>query len=76
MPFETQLKRLENIVQQLEGGDVALEQALSLYEEGVRLTKECALQLEDVQRKIEQLVKDSTKKIRAKPFDVKERRSV
>ena len=39
--FEAQLKRLEEIVKSLEGGQLALEESLKLFEEGVRLSRQC-----------------------------------
>ena len=55
-PFEKALERLEEIVDQLEQGDLELEQALSAFEEGVRLSRHCAGQLDAAERRIEVLV--------------------
>jgi exodeoxyribonuclease VII small subunit len=55
--FEQALKRLEQIVQQLEGGDLILEESLSLFEEGVRLTRVCSRRLDDAEKKITLLTK-------------------
>ena len=54
--FEQALERLEEIVNQLEGGDRELESALVAFEQGVALTRRCAGQLDDAVRRIEQLV--------------------
>ena len=45
VPFEEALKQLEAIVSRLEIGDLPLEEALSVFEEGVRLTKVCSQRL-------------------------------
>ena len=45
MDFEKKLRRLEEIVTQMDGADVPLEQSLKLFEEGVGLTKDCHHQL-------------------------------
>ena len=55
--FEDSIKRLENIVKELEGGDVEIEKALDLFEEGTRLSKMCAKKLAAVERRVEVLKK-------------------
>lgn len=57
MTFEQSLKRLEAIVSQMERGDVPLEAALSLFEEGTALVKSCAKQLDEAELKVVQLTK-------------------
>ena len=57
--FEESLSALEKIVAQLEEGDLPLEKSLELFEEGVRLSKKCQQRLEQAERRIELLVKDS-----------------
>ncbi|HEB29922.1 MAG TPA: exodeoxyribonuclease VII small subunit [Spirochaetes bacterium] len=57
--FENSIKRLENIVKELEGGDVEIEKALDLFEEGTRLSKMCATKLAAVERRVEILKKGS-----------------
>ena len=56
LSFESALARLEAIVSELESGDVALERALAAFEEGVALSRRCASQLEDAERRIERLM--------------------
>ena len=68
--FETALERLEEIVDQLEQGDLALEDALSAFEEGVRLSKQCATQLDAAERRIEQLTRENGDWA-ARPFEGK-----
>jgi exodeoxyribonuclease VII small subunit len=55
--FESALKSLEDIVLQLEGGDLTLDRALELFEDGVKLSRYCTAKLEEAERKVELLVK-------------------
>ncbi len=57
--FEQALLQLEQIVQKLEKGELALEESLRLYEEGVRLSRLCHGKLEEAEGKIEMLLKDT-----------------
>ena len=66
--FEKALARLEAIVEEMEGGKLSLEAMLSRFEEGQALVKICAAKLEQVERRIEILVKAGDK-VTAKPFD-------
>ena len=52
MDFETSVKRLEEITSALEKENISLEEALKLYEEGVRLVRACNERLEDAERRI------------------------
>ena len=52
MTFETAMTRLEQIVMQLEGGKVTLDESLSLYEEGIALVKLCSGRLDEAEQKI------------------------
>jgi exodeoxyribonuclease VII small subunit len=54
--FGEGLKRLEKIVRELEEGDLSLEEALSLFEEGIRLTRLCNKKLEEAEGKIKLLL--------------------
>ena len=57
--FETSLKRLEEIVSSLEKGNVSLEDAISLFEEGIRTAKACREKLKTAEKKIKELIKNS-----------------
>jgi exodeoxyribonuclease VII small subunit len=57
--FEASLAQLETIVRQLEAGDLPLEESLKLFEKGVALSRECRERLNDAERRIEILMKDS-----------------
>ena len=56
--FEASLEALEQIVQQLESGDLPLEKSLELFEQGVRLSRECQERLSQAERRIEILLRD------------------
>jgi exodeoxyribonuclease VII small subunit len=70
--FEEALERLERIVGDLEGGDLPLEESLRLFEEGVRLTRQCAARLDEAQRRIDLLTKGTEGGMRLVPFDTPE----
>ena len=57
--FEASLNQLEAIVGQLEAGDLPLEESLKLFEKGVALSRECRERLNEAERRIEVLMKDS-----------------
>ena len=56
--FETAIKQLEMIVASLENGDIPLDEALALFEKGVKLTEVCTAKLTAAEKKIKLLVKD------------------
>ncbi len=66
--FEECLQRLEKIVDQLEKGEIPLEQALKLFEEGIALSNNCRKELEDAEGKVEILLKQNGK-FQAEPFE-------
>ena len=66
--FEGSLKRLEEIVAQLEGNKLALEQSLQVFEEGVKLVRFCAGRLDDAERRIEILLADKEGQLHVAPF--------
>ena len=57
--FEAALGELEMIVNQLEEGDLSLEESLKLFEEGVKLSRECQQRLAQAERRIEVLLRDA-----------------
>ncbi|AHI04652.1 exodeoxyribonuclease VII, small subunit [Bdellovibrio bacteriovorus W] len=59
MDFEKKLGRLEEIVVKMERGDLALEDSLKLFEEGVKLSRECHVQLNEAEAKVKILVSQS-----------------
>lgn len=66
--FEASLEALEQIVRQLESGDLALEKSLELFEEGIRLSRECQDRLSQAERRIEILLRDNQGRTVATPF--------
>ena len=71
--FEAALKELEGIVKQLETGEAKLEESLQLFERGIRLSRFCSQKLEEAEKKIEMLVKDSRGEYTAVPFEPEDR---
>jgi exodeoxyribonuclease VII small subunit len=57
--FEASLEALEQIVRQLESGDLPLEKSLELFEQGIRLSRECQDRLSQAERRIEVLMRDN-----------------
>jgi exodeoxyribonuclease VII small subunit len=70
--FESALKSLEEIVAQLEAGDLALDRALELFEEGVKITRFCNAKLEEAQRKVEMLTRNTSGALVETPFEAAE----
>jgi len=67
LTFEAAMERLERIVEELEKGDVPLEQAIELFQEGMRLSRWCGEKLEQAEQKIEMLLEENGS-IARKPF--------
>ncbi len=66
--FESSLTSLERIVAHLESGDLPLERALELFEEGVALSRRCQSQLGDAERKVEMLLRERGE-LKVVPFE-------
>ena len=66
--FEQSLKQLEQIVHEMESGELPLEQAIRKFEEGIELSKFCAQKLEETERKITLLMQASSGAVVEKPF--------
>ena len=69
--FEKSLERLELIVREMESGELSLEKMMKHFEEGMSLVGICSTRLNEVERKIELLVKQGSQTILA-PFDMPE----
>ena len=67
--FENALERLEKIVNNLENGELSLEEALKAYEEGVRMADICSKRLTEAEKKVEVLMKTTGGKLKAVPFE-------
>ncbi len=66
--FESALKSLEDIVAQLEAGDLTLDRALELFEEGIKVSRFCSSKLEEAERKVEVLIKTADGTLKEAPF--------
>jgi exodeoxyribonuclease VII small subunit len=66
--FEKALGRLEKIVEELESGNIALEEALKKYEEGVKLVRACQEKLSQAEKKIEILTRSLNGSLQKEPF--------
>jgi exodeoxyribonuclease VII small subunit len=56
LSFEQALQRLEQVVRELETGDLSLDKALALFQEGVTLSRQCSGQLDQAEARIEKLL--------------------
>lgn len=66
--FEESLKKLETIVDQLEKGDLPLEESLKLFEEGVGLSALCKQELDAAEGKVQMLIKQRDGSFKTEPF--------
>jgi exodeoxyribonuclease VII small subunit len=64
--FEGALEELEQVVEQLESGDLPLDDSLAAFEKGVNLVKFCNYKLTEVEKKVEFLIKDKEGKLQFK----------
>ncbi len=62
--FENALARLEAIVADLEKGELALEESIALFEEGVKISRFCTGKLDEAERKVEVLLRDDRGKLK------------
>ena len=66
--FEDALKRLEQVLESLEHGNLNLEESVKAFEEGVNLVRFCHGKLDEVERRVELLLKDEAGRFFTKPF--------
>ena len=66
--LEQAMKKLEQIVQDLESGDMPLEKAIKKFEEGVQLSRFCSKKLDETEKRITILMQNSDGKISEAPF--------
>ena len=57
-PFEASIEKLEKLVEKMEDGDLTLEESLKVFEEGVKLTRECQQALVDAEQKVRVLMEE------------------
>ena len=65
--FEGSLDELEQVVKELESGDLPLERSLALFEKGMALSEQCRKQLEDAETRVEMLIRKEGK-LQPEPF--------
>jgi len=70
--FEAALKRLDEVLEALEHGNLNLEEAMQAFEEGVRLVRFCHQKLDEVERRVELLLKDDAGRFFTRPFPEEE----
>jgi len=70
--FEDGLQRLEQLVDQLEAGNLGLEESLKVFEEGVGLARLCARYLDEAEKRIELLTRDEGGALTTEPFPLGE----
>ncbi|MDY6821496.1 MAG: exodeoxyribonuclease VII small subunit [Deferribacterota bacterium] len=56
--FETKMKRLESIVDRFEKEEIGIEESLELFQEGIKLGKECRKILDNIELKVREVLKD------------------
>ena len=72
LSFEEALKKLETIVEAMEGDDLPLESLVAKYEEGMKLAQVCQAKLAEAELKIQQLEKTASGEMKLKPFESEE----
>jgi len=70
LSFEAALKRLEAIVENMESGEADLDAMIASFEEGQRLVKFCTAKLNEVEKKVEKIVKDAEGNVSVEPLDL------
>ncbi len=66
--FENAMKQLENIVHELETGNLSLDDSIKKFEEGIKLSKFCSAKLDETEKRITTLTKEQDGSITEKPF--------
>ncbi len=66
--FEQSMKKLEQIVQELESGDLPLEEAMQKFEEGIKLSRLCSEKLDETEKKVTLLLQDQKGNVSERPF--------
>ena len=70
--FEETMSKLEEIAAELEKGDLNLEESVSKFEEGMKLSKKCSDKLESAERKINILLQDENGNEKEEKFEIEE----
>ena len=66
--FEQSMKKLEQIVQELESGDLPLEEAMQKFEEGIKLSNLCSEKLDETEKRVTLLLQDQKGNVSEKSF--------
>ena len=72
MRFENALARLEEIVEELEKGEMDIEKSLKIFEEGIKMARFCSKKLDEAEKKIELLTRDEDGKPQTRPLALSE----
>ncbi len=73
LKFEKAMTRLENIVDELERGDLDIDKSLEIFEEGIKMSRLCAKKLNETEAKIQKLSKDKKGELITVPFPLDEK---
>lgn len=68
--FEESINKLEEIVRQLEDGNVSLDESLSLFEQGIKLSKSCQKMLDNAEKKVSVLISSPEGKTEKQDFEI------
>lgn len=71
--FEGSMKRLETIVEELESGDLSLEDSIARFEEGVKLSRGLTTRLDEAEKRIERLVENDAGEPETEPMELEPR---
>ena len=71
--FEESMQRLEKIIQNMEGGELSLEESLKDFGEGMKLVKLCSKRLEEAEKKVSILIEEGRGTFVQAPFELEER---
>lgn len=70
--FEEAMKKLEEIVKEMETGNLSLEEAIAKFKEGIELSAYCNKKLDEAERKITMLIEENNGDLKEKPFKLDE----
>ena len=73
LKFEKAMTRLENIVDELERGDLDIDKSLEIFEEGIKMSRLCTKKLNEAEAKIQKLTKDTKGELITVPFPLDEK---
>ena len=68
--FEKAMTRLENIVEELERGDLDIDKSLEIFEEGIKMSRVCSKKLNEAEAKIEKLTKSKKGEVTTELFPI------